>query len=153
MRQNTTPNEDRKALSPEQTRVLEHLLSGQTISAAAKAVGVDRSTLHRWARQDFEFQAEFNRMRRELADAVQTRLLTVADKAAEVLGNAVHQGDLSASLQVLRGMGALIGTPVRLGPEDPEVLRENAELAREESELLRAERKNSRQLRNLIVGR
>lgn len=153
MQQNATLNEDSEALSPDQIKALELLLSGETVSAAAKAVGIDRSTVHRWLREDFEFQAALNRKKRELADAVQTRLLTVADKAAEVVGNAVHNGDLSASLAVLRGTGALSGTPVRPGPEDPAVLRENAQVEREESELLRTERKSSHELRRLIVGR
>jgi len=153
MEQNATPSEEMETLSPDQIKALGLLLTGKTTSAAAKDVGVDRSTVHRWVREDFEFQAALNRGKRELADAVQTRLLTIADKAAEVVGKAVHQGDLGASLAVLRGTGALSGTPVRPGPEDPAVLRENAEANKEESELLIAERRNSCQLRKLIVGR
>ena len=153
MPQNATPNQEREVLKPEQINALERLLLGETVTAAAKAVGIDRSTLHRWLRKDFEFQAAFNRRKRELAEAVQVRLLSLADKAAAVVGNAVEQGNLNAALAVLRGIGALSGTPVTPGLEDPEVLREHAEMAREESELLRAETKSSRQLRSLIVGR
>ncbi len=151
MLQNTTPNEDREALSPDQIRALELVLSGSTISAAAQAVGIDRSTVHRWVRSDFEFQAALNRGKRELAEAVQARLLTVADKAAAVVGNAVDQGNLTAALAVLKGLGALSGTPIRPGCEDAEVLRKAAELEREEFELLRAEKKSSNQLRSLFI--
>ena len=153
MPQSPPQNERTEALTPQQIAALERLLAGETVKAVAEAVKIDRSTLHRWLREDFEFQAALNRGKRELAEAVQSRLLTVADKAAAVVGNAVDQGNLTAALAVLKGLGALSGTPIRPGCEDAEVLRQAAELAREESELLRAETKSSNQLRSLIVGR
>ncbi len=151
MQQNATPN--REALSPDQIKALELLVAGETVSAAAKAVRVDRSTLHRWLRDNFEFQATLNRRKRELANAVQARLLVVSHMAAQTVENAVNEGNLMASLAVLRGLGALSGTQVRPGCEDPEALRQAAELAQQEAELVNAEQENSRQLRNLIVGR
>ncbi len=153
MPQNSTEREERETLTPQQIAALERLLAGETVTATAEAVGVDRSTLHRWLREDYMFQARLNQAKGELADATQARLLRVADKAAEVVGKAVDQGNLNAALAVLRGLGALSGTLGRPGCEDPEVLRQAAVLAQEESELLRAERKNSLQLRSLIVGR
>ena len=152
MPQNATPNHEREVLTPEQINALERLLVGETVTATAKAVGIDRSTLHRWLRKDFEFQAAFNRRKREIAEAVQVRLLSVADKAAAVVGNAVEHGNLNAALAVLRGMGGLSGTPVSAGCEDPEILREEAESVREEAELVRAERKSSQMLRSLAAG-
>ena len=47
MPQNTTPEK----LTAQQERVLERLLAGDTITAAAKAVKLDRSTVHRWFRE------------------------------------------------------------------------------------------------------
>ena len=152
MPRNATQNEERKPITPDQIRVLERLLAGETVTAAAKAVGVDRSTLHRWLRDDFEFQAALNRWKRELSNAVQARLLAITHKAAQTVENAVDQGNLTASLAVLKGMGALSGTPVSSGCEDPKILSEEAELAREEAELVKAERENSRMLRTLAAG-
>jgi len=63
----------------------------------------------------------------------------------------VDQGNLTASLVVLKGMGAFSGTLVTPGPEDPEVLRKAAKLAQEEAELVKAEQKSSRLMRRLTV--
>ncbi len=152
MQQNSTEGEQTKALTPQQIAALERLLAGETITATSRGIGVDRGTLHRWLREDFVFQATLNQMKRELAEAVQSRLLTVADKAAAVVGNAVDQGNLTAALAVLRGLGAFTGTPVRPGYEDPEALRQAAKLAQEEAQLVEAEQKNSRLMRKLVVG-
>ena len=62
MPQNTTPEK----LTAQQERVLERLLTGETVTAAAEAEGVDRSTVHRWRREDLAFQAAYNQRRREL---------------------------------------------------------------------------------------
>ena len=64
----------------------------------------------------------------------------------------MDQGNLTASLVVLKGMGAFSGTPVTPGLEDPEALRQAAELAQEEAELVKAEQENSRLLRKLVAG-
>ncbi len=137
MPQNATQSEEREVLAPQQINALERLLAGETITAAAGAVKVDRGTVHRWMREDFMFQAALNRMRRELIEAVQARLLKVAYKAAEVVENEVDQGNLAAALVILKRLG-LSGTAVSPGSENPEVLKENTQLAREESELLKA---------------
>ncbi len=152
MPQNATEKGEGETLTPQQITALQQLLAGETVSAAAKAVGVDRTTVHRWAREDFGFQAALNRGKRELAHAVQARLLAIAHKAVQTVERAVDEGSLIASLAVLKGMGALSGMPVTTGSDNPQVLRANAELAREEAELLSAEQKNSRLMRRLIVG-
>lgn len=69
--------------------------------------------------------------------AVEARLLKIAEKATQAVENAVNQGNLTASLAVLRGMGMLSGTPVRPSSGDPEDLRQAAVLAQEEDDLAR----------------
>ncbi len=152
MQQNSTKGEQTKALTPQQINALERLLAGETVTAAAEAVKIDRSTLHRWLREDYVFQARLNQAKRELAEAIKARLLRVADKAAEVVGNAVDQGNLNAALAVLKGLGAHPGMVVTPGPEDPEVLRKWAEQAQEEAELMKAEREHALLMRRLIAG-
>ena len=152
MLQNSTEREERETLTPQQIAALERLLAGETVTATAEAVGIDRSTLHRWLREDYVFQARLNQAKRELADATRARLLRVADKAAEAVGNAVDQGNLNAALAVLKGLGALSGMAVTPGPEDPEVLRKWAEQAQEEAELMKAEREHALLMRRLTVG-
>jgi hypothetical protein len=67
-------NPSPEALTAKQERALDHLLAGETITAAAKAVNADPSTLHRWLREDPQFQATYNQRRRQLQEAHQTRL-------------------------------------------------------------------------------
>ncbi len=152
MPHNATEKEEKEALTPQQVTALEQLLSGGTVTAAAGAAQIDRSTLHRWLKEDYVFQARLNQLKRELVEAVEARLLTIVQKATQAVENAVDEGNLVASLAVLKGMGALSGTPVTPGLEDPEALRQAAKLAQEEAQLVEAEQKNSRLMRKLMVG-
>ena len=62
------------------------LLGGATIAKAADDASVDRTTVHRWIRADWNFRASLNRGRMELRDAVQARLLRSAEQAAGIVG-------------------------------------------------------------------
>ena len=117
MQQNATP-QDVHDLSSRQTRVLSALLAGATITSAAKTAAVDRTTVHRWLREDFAFQAACNRLRRELQRELEARLERAVRAAAETVCAAVEAGDLRASLAVLRGTGVLSGARPAIGPED-----------------------------------
>lgn len=129
-----------ESLSAQQLQALDALLKGETVSKAAGDAGVDRSTVHRWLREDYHFLAEFNRGRRELQQALLTRLLRLAEDATASVEKAVKAGDARSSVALLRGLGLLSGEAPCIGPGDPEVLRANAEEARanaEERRLLR----------------
>ena len=108
-----------EALTAKQERALDHLLAGETITAAAKAVNADPSTLHRWLRENPLFQATFNQRRRELQEAHQTKLASIATKALQTVEQAVENGDVGTSMKLLTGLGLLSGEAPRIGPEDP----------------------------------
>jgi hypothetical protein len=131
MRQNATPADG--ALTPAQEAALAALLAGQTVTDAAVAAGVDRTTVHRWLKEDFAFQAAFNGGRQELRQALQGRLLALAEKAVGAVEATVSAGDGKAALALLKGLGLLPGQPAKLGSDDP---RELANEARQR-ELLR----------------
>ena len=57
MPRNATPD---GRLKPRQQAVLERLLAGETVTAAARAAKVDRSTVHRWLKEDYTFGAAYN---------------------------------------------------------------------------------------------
>jgi hypothetical protein len=57
-------------LTPEQDAAVAALLAGRTVTDAAAATGVDRTTVHRWLKKDFAFQAALNLGRRESRDAL-----------------------------------------------------------------------------------
>jgi hypothetical protein len=119
MPQNATPDANDEALSAQQDQALEYLLTGSTVTAAAAAAGVDRSTVHRWLRADVRFATQYERRRRELVEATEARLLMLADRAVGVVEQALADGDSRAALSVLKGLGLLAGTPPTLGPDDP----------------------------------
>ena len=130
MPQNTTPEK----LTAQQARVLERLLAGDTVTAAAKAEKVDRSTVHRWLRESMKFQAAYNQGRQELQAATRSRLLRLTERAVETVEHAVENGDVRTSLRLLERLGLL--TPPVIGSsnvEDLEVQRMCQESARAES--------------------
>jgi hypothetical protein len=118
----TTQND---MLSPAQVKVLAELLTGKTITAAAAAAGVERVTVHRWLREDFAFQAAWNRDRQELHREAYARLERLAAKAVDCLEKAIDGGDVKAALVVAKGMGFL--APKTLESDDAEVLATQAD--------------------------
>ncbi len=120
MQQNAT-------LSDGQERALASLLAGKTVTTAAADAGIDRTTLHRWLKSDFAFQASLNRGRRELRDAMQARLLALAEKAGGVVETALNEGDRKTAMDILRGLGLLTGEPGQIGSDDALELAHDAE--------------------------
>lgn len=131
-------------LNSKQLIVLEQLVAGATVTKAAEAGSVDRTTVHRWLREDCSFQAAHNAARRELSREVEARLPNLAEAALEAVEGAVKNGDVRAALAVLKGLGALSGNAPNIGAEDP------VELA-EEKRLAERERANQRDLRQLLA--
>ena len=138
MPRNATHSED---LTPQQQRALEALLAGQTVTAAANTAGVDRSTVHRWQKDDLVFRAAFNRGRRELLASVRTRLLALTERAVACVERELDGGDARTAMALLKGLGLLGGQVTAIGSDDPEELRRNEEERRrnaERSEQVRA---------------
>ena len=74
------------------------------------------------------FKAAVNGARRELQDAVNRRLLAVAERAMTNVAEAVEQGNLKASLSLLKGLGVFGGHLPTVGSDDPKVLAEDEAL-------------------------
>jgi hypothetical protein len=119
-RNRTQQNET--SLSRSQETALRSLLSGETITAAAKAAKVNRSTAHRWL-HDPEFLANLNRRRSELRDAQRDHLARLASSALEVVEEALSEGDVRSALTVLRGVGLLPGQAPDKGPTTADRVR------------------------------
>jgi hypothetical protein len=103
-------------LSATQSAALEGLLAGKTVTEAAAAAGVGRTTIHKWMRVDFAFQAALNRGRRDLQQAVACRVDQLAADAAECVIKAVREGDAKIALQILKHTNAL--GPRKIGSDD-----------------------------------
>jgi transposase-like protein len=52
-------------LSPAQAQVIAALAAGESITGAARAAGVHRSTIHNWLREGQQFRFEFDTIDRK----------------------------------------------------------------------------------------
>ncbi len=122
--------------SPTQVLAMGALLSGKTVSSAARAAGVSRSTVQRWKADDPHFLAYYNQARREMADSVEQGLRLLSGSAVATLRRLLSRRGvadavkLRAAVEVLR----LASKPVE-GPDGVEGAR-NAIARRDRSRLL-----------------
>ena len=142
MPQNETLANEPGNLKPPQIQVLAALLGGSTVTAAAKAGGVDRTTVHRWLHHDWDFQAALHRARRELHASLRARLEQIAERAVEALSVAIEFGDAHVALALVKGLGLLDGRQRAIPTDNPAVLRQEVELAERQAA-------SERQLRGL----
>jgi hypothetical protein len=84
MQQDATLSQER-TLSTPQAQALAALAAGQSISQAASAAGVDRTTVHRWLSNDAVFMAEFNAARMEMVETLRSGVRKLADDAIGAL--------------------------------------------------------------------
>jgi len=103
-------------LSEPQERVLVELTLGRSISAAATAAGVHRTTVHRWMREDPLFAAAYHGWQSETRSSAQARFLAMSDLAVDNICDALRKGDTRTSLVVVKAMGLL--TDVKPGITD-----------------------------------
>jgi hypothetical protein len=98
-----------EGLSPAQQKAVTALLGGRTVTAAAKAANVDRTTIYRWLRDPYDpaFRNALDQGRQELQAALKTRLLGLANNATDCLEGAMKAGDSKAALALLKGLGLL----------------------------------------------
>ncbi len=130
------PEDATTTITPQMEIVIDRLVVGETVVDAAAAAGADRSTVHRWKREHWAFQAELNRRRRELHERLRHRLEALAERALDNIEKAVEAGDLKASQSVLDRLSLPPAQPPDPQAENPEYLRAKAEREEEWAELL-----------------
>ena len=86
-------------LEADQAAALDLLLAGQTVTAAAAAVGVARETVSRWRNNDPNFQAAYNAALKSAYDATTARLLDARARAVERLAALVDSKDEATALK------------------------------------------------------
>ncbi len=67
-------NSSFSTLTPVQAQVVAALAQGTTITAAAQAAGIHRTTIHNWLRHQREFAAAVREARRDYAEALRDQL-------------------------------------------------------------------------------
>ena len=110
------------SLTSTQEKAIQAMLSGETVTAAAKTAGVNRTTVHRWL-NDPDFLAALNSYRSELRDTQHHRLARLASNAIDVVEQALEDADLRAALALLRGIGLLSGQVPPTGPTNADQIR------------------------------
>jgi transposase-like protein len=63
-------------LNPKQTKAALLLASGDTVTTTAEQVGVNRLTIHQWLREDDNFNAYLNSLKREFVDAGRSAMIS-----------------------------------------------------------------------------
>ncbi len=101
-RNGAADNGPAKELTIQQIAALDALLNGSSVTDAAAAAGVDRSSVHNWLRKNFAFQAALNRGRKDMRQAIVHRLERLANNATECVDKAVREGNVKVALEVVK---------------------------------------------------
>lgn len=102
------PDRTAAVLTAKQTRALAALLAGLGPQAAAKRARCARSTLWKWLTDDGPFREAYQRDVLAIRQAARLRAGAIVDRALDNVVNAIMgDGDLKASLALLRGTGIL----------------------------------------------
>ncbi len=86
-------------LTPDQAAALDLLLAGQTVTAAAAAVGVARETVSRWRNSDPAFQGAYNAALQSAHDAMGKKLLDARARAIDTLADLLESDDQAIALK------------------------------------------------------
>ena len=105
-------------LEADQAAALDLLLAGQTVTAAAAAVGVARETVSRWRNNDPAFQAAYNAALQSAYEAGQVRLLDARARAVERLAALVDSKDEATALKAAAAL-LRVDVPRPDGPTSP----------------------------------
>jgi hypothetical protein len=109
-----------KPLSIEQQNAIDLLILGKSDQETADAVGVDRSTIWSWKKENPLFIATLERRRAEVWRQPQERLRSLMSKAVENVAGLVEAGDYDASIELLKITGMYRGLANHIGEQDPE---------------------------------
>jgi transposase-like protein len=100
IRQNST-------LSPAQAQVVAALAAGQSITEAARAAGVHRSTIHNWLREGQQFRFEFDTIRQETVEFLRDQLAGLEVAALAALKSLIEDANTPASVRLKAALAVL----------------------------------------------
>ena len=86
-------------LTPKKRKALEALLTCGDVSQAARVAGVSRESLYRWLKEE-TFQAALNTGTRQALESLSRTLVTLGEKAADTLRQALEDAHAPAAARV-----------------------------------------------------
>lgn len=115
------PDSVPEGFTPAQLLAMGALLSGKTVTAAARAAGVSRASVHNWLADDPRFLAFYNEARREMSDAIQQSVRLLSATALVTLRRMLTRRSVpdAVKLKAATVVLGLANRPVE-GPTDPE---------------------------------
>ena len=110
-------------LSPLQLMAIDLLMCGSTDTAAAKSLGIHRTTISRWRNHHLGFKAELDRRRAETFGASAEKLRSLLPAAVDVLGAELKSDNAFAAATVICRLAGLdkLPQPV-IDPPDAETV-------------------------------
>ena len=130
-----------EGLSAGEALAMNCIMSGGTMTAAAKAAGVSRETLYQWMKPGMRLCEAVAVWKQDVATTARTRLLMMTDIATRNILEALKKGDARLAMTLMQKLGILSPPPV--GPTQVEAATErmtvrNGEEALSQSVRLRA---------------
>jgi len=113
----STPAGTARALNPEQTRAATALAQGSTVTAAADAIGVHRSTLYKWYKDDPRFRQAVDEIRKERYERLEDQMRDVESLALSRVRRLLEDDAVPAAVQLRTAMIVLNRPLQSLGTE------------------------------------
>jgi transposase-like protein len=101
------------SLTPQQLDVIQALSTGLSVTAAADAVGVHRTTVHHWCRTIPDFRYTLEASKQAYIDRVRDEMNTLVDPSLALLKNVLNDESAPMSLRIRTAMAILkfVSTP------------------------------------------
>ena len=117
-------------LSAKQTKAALLLARGDTITTTAEQVGVNRITIHQWLKEDDNFNAYLNSLKREFVDAgrsaMRASIVTAIDTINQLMLSSTNDVvRLNAAKEILDRAGLANDKPI--GSDDVSKLQQERE--------------------------
>ncbi len=98
---------DAASVSALQARIAASLAQGCSVSAAARAAGVHRTTVHHWQRTSPRFRAAVGQARREFAESLADDMLDLAHSAFRTLQDLLDTPGTPAAIRLKAALAVL----------------------------------------------
>jgi AcrR family transcriptional regulator len=96
-----------KNLSPVQAQVIAALAQGRTATDAARDVGIHRTTIHHWFRNEPAFKTSFQEAQREYVETLHDGLRDLAARAVETLRSLLDDPKTPPSVRLRTALAVL----------------------------------------------